>query len=83
MLSKIILAQILNFVKSFYNMTKNEAQALIRKKMSDTEIDYYRALMRKDFDDCSYYKGIKEGLQQALQVFGMLDNEHNRLKSSL
>ena len=70
-------------VRSFYNMTKNEAQALIRKKMSDTEIDYYRALMRKDFDDCSYYKGIKEGLQQALQVFGMLDNEHNRLKSSL
>ena len=51
--------------------------------MSETEIDYCRALMRKDFDDCSYYKGIKEGLQQALQVFGMLDNEHNRLKSSL
>ena len=64
-------------------MTKNEAQALIRKKMSDTEIDYYHALMRKDFDDCSYYNGIKEGLQQALQVIGMLDNEHNRLKSSL
>ena len=70
-------------VRSFCNITKNEAQALIRKKMSETEIDYCHALMRKDFDDCSYYKGIKEGLQQALQVFGMLDNEHNRLKSSL
>ena len=33
--------------------------------------------------DGSYYNGIKEGLQQALQVIGMLDNEHNRLKSSL
>ena len=64
-------------------MTKNEAVALIRQKMRDTEIDYYHALMRKDFDDCSYYKGIKEGLQRALQVIGMLDNEHNRLKSSL
>lgn len=64
-------------------MTKNEAQVLIRKKMNESEIEYYRALMRKDFDGCSYYKGIKEGLQQALQVFGMLDNEHNRLKSSL
>ena len=64
-------------------MTKNEVQALIRKKMSDTEIDYYHALMRKDFDGCSYYNGIKEGFQQALQVIGMLDNEHNRLKSSL
>ena len=78
-----ILSLKLKIVRSYCNMTKNEAQALIRKKMSDTEFDYYHALMRKDFDDCSYYKGIKEGLQQALQVFGMLDNEHNRLKSSL
>ena len=83
MLSMRILRKTLKSVRSYYNMTKNEVQTLIRKKMSDTEIDYYRALMRKDFDDCSYYKGIKEGLQQALQVFGMLDNEHNRLKSSL
>ena len=32
---------------------------------------------------CTWYDGIQRGLQDALQVIGMLDNEHNRLKSSL
>ena len=64
-------------------MTKNEAVALIRQKMKDAEKNYEIALANRRFDDCSWYNGIQRGLQDALQVIGMLDNEHNRLKSSL
>jgi hypothetical protein len=51
--------------------------------MKNAEKDYKIALVKGEFDDCSWYKGIQRGLQDALQVIGMLDNEHNRLKSSL
>lgn len=64
-------------------MTKNEAVALIRQKMKDAKQNYEIALAKREFDECSWYKGIQRGLQDALQVIGMLDNEHNRLKSSL
>ena len=64
-------------------MTKNEAVALIRQKMKDAKNNYEIALANKSFDECSWYNGIQRGLQDALQVIGMLDNEHNRLKSSL
>lgn len=64
-------------------MTKNEVKALIRQKMKDAEKNYKISLAERRFDDCSWYNGIQRGLQDALQVIGMLDNEHNRLKSSL
>ena len=64
-------------------MTKNETLALIRQKMKDAKQNYEIALANRRFDDCSWYNGIQRGLQDALQVIGMLDNEHNRLKSSL
>lgn len=64
-------------------MTKNEAAALIRQKMKDAEKNYEIALVKRKFNDCTWYDGIQRGLQDALQVIGMLDNEHNRLKSSL
>lgn len=64
-------------------MTKNEVKALIRKKMESAEKDYLESLVRGEFDNCSYYQGVKRGLQDALQVIGMLDSDHNRLKSSL
>ena len=64
-------------------MTKNEVAALIRKKMDFAEKDYYESFAKKDFDNCAYYLGVKQGLQDALQVIGMLDSDHNRLKSSL
>lgn len=44
--------------------------------------DYFGSFMKKDFENCTYYQGIHQGLQDALQLIGMLDNEHNRLKSS-
>lgn len=65
------------------NMNKNEAAALIRQKIKDAEKNYEVALFNRSFDDCSWYNGIQRGLQDALQVIGMIDNEHNRLKSSL
>ena len=64
-------------------MTKNEAAALIRQKMKDAEKNYEIALVKRKFNDCTWYDGIQRGLQDALQVIGILDNEHNRLKSSL
>ena len=64
-------------------MTKNEAVALIRQKMKDAKLNYEWSLDTKRYDDSSWYSGIYRGLQDALQVIGMLDNEHNRLKSSL
>ena len=64
-------------------MTKNEAMALIRQKIKDAEKEYEIALANRRFHECSWYNGIQRGLQDALQVIGMLDNEHNRLKSSL
>lgn len=64
-------------------MTKNEVAALIRQKMKDAEKNYEIALVKRKFNDCTWYDGIQRGLQDALQVIGMLDNEHNRLKSSL
>ena len=64
-------------------MTKNEAAALIRQKMKDAEKNYEIALVKRKFNDCTWYDGIQRGLEEALEVIGMLDNEHNRLKSSL
>ena len=64
-------------------MTKNEVKALIRKKMESAEKDYLESLVKGEFENCSYYQGIKRGLQDALQVIGMMDSDHNRLKSSL
>lgn len=64
-------------------MTKNEVKALIRKKMDAAEKDYLESLVKGEFENCSYYQGIKRGLQDALQVIGMMDSDHNRLKSSL
>lgn len=78
-----ILRKKLNNVRNCSNMTKNEAVALIRQKMKNAEKNYEIALVKREFDECSWYNGIQRGLQDALQVIGMLDNEHNRLKSSL
>lgn len=64
-------------------MTKNEVKALIRKKMDATEKDYFESFAKKDFENCTFYQGVHRGLQDALQVIGMLDSDHNRLKSSL
>ena len=55
----------------------------MRQKMKVLKKNYEIALVKRKFNDCTWYDGIQRGLQDALQVIGMLDNEHNRLKSSL
>ena len=64
-------------------MTQNEVKALIRKKMDAAEKDYFESFAKKEFENCTFYQGVHRGLQDALQIIGMLDSEHNRLKSSL
>ena len=64
-------------------MTKNEVKSLIRKKMESAEKDYFESLAKGEFNNCAYYQGVHRGFQDALQVIGMLDSDHNRLKSSL
>ena len=51
--------------------------------MKDAKKNYEIALANKRFDECSWYNGVQRGLQDALQVIGMVDIENNRLKSSL
>lgn len=78
-------------------MTNDEAKALIREKMESAEKGYSESFAKKEFskydlsnsefENCTYYmgyyRGVQRGLQDALLLIGMLDSEHNRLKSSL
>lgn len=61
-------------------MTKNEVKALIRKKMEFAEKDYFESFAKKEFENCTYYQGVIRGLKAAMEIIGMLDSEHNRLK---
>ena len=61
-------------------MTQNEVKALIRRKMVTAEKDYFESFAKKEFENCTYYQGIHRGLQDALQVIGMLGSNHNHLK---
>ena len=75
-------------------MTKDEVKALIGEKMESAEKGYFEYLVKKEllnyefsnyeFVDCThylgYYRGVQRGLQDALQLIEMLDNEHNRMK---
>lgn len=61
-------------------MTKDEVKILLGRKIDEAEIQRLKALVRKVWDDVEYYSGVKEGLQQAKQVIGMLHSDHNHLK---
>ena len=64
-------------------MTQNEVKALIRQRIKDAEKEVEIAVNKKDFDVADWQHGRRRGLQEALQIIGMLDSDHNRLKSSL
>ena len=59
-------------------MTKEEVMSVIKTKIawSKKECDDY--FNRGNYDSANWYEGIVKGLEQALEVVGMLDNEHNR-----
>ena len=61
-------------------MTIDEVKILLGRKIDEAEIQRLKALVRKVWDDVEYYSGVKEGLQQAKQVIGMLHSDHNHLK---
>lgn len=61
-------------------MTIDEVKILLGRKIDEAEIDRLEAFVRKVWDDVEYYSGVKEGLQQAKQVIGMLHSDHNHLK---
>ena len=62
------------------NMTIDEVKILLGRKIDQAEIDRLEAEMYKNWEVESYYSGVKEGLQQAKQVVGMLHSDHNHLK---
>jgi hypothetical protein len=62
------------------NMTIDEVKILLGRKIDQAEIDRLEALARKEWEVETYYSGVKEGLQQAKQVIGMLHSNHNHLK---
>ena len=64
-------------------MTQNEVKALIRQRMKDAEKEAEFAMRKREFEVSDWYHGKMKGFQEALQIIGMLNNEHNRLKSSL
>lgn len=61
-------------------MTIDEVKILLGRKIDQAEIDRLEALARKEWENETYYSGVKEGLQQAKQVIGMLHSNHNHLK---
>ena len=58
-------------------MTKEECMTLIRKKISKCEEektkDSIRTSYRGYISNDSWYEGIKRGLQDALEIVGMID----------
>lgn len=61
-------------------MTIDEIKILLGRKIEQAEIARLKAQMYKEWEVESYYGGVKEGLQQAKQVIGMLHSNHNHLK---
>lgn len=55
-------------------MTKEQVMNLLNKKIENAEEN------RKRYTNCDeYYYGVIEGLKQAKEIVGMLDNENNRI----
>ena len=61
-------------------MTIDEVKILLVRKIYQAEMDRLEALARKEWENETYFSGVKEGLQQAKQVIGMLNSNHNHLK---
>ena len=55
-------------------MTKEQVMNLLNKRIENAEEN------RKRYTNCDeYYYGVIEGLKQAKEIVGMLDNENNRI----
>jgi hypothetical protein len=61
-------------------MTIDEVKILLGRKIDEAEINRLKSLIQRNWANAEYFSGVKEGLQQAKQVIGMLHSNHNHLK---
>lgn len=61
-------------------MTIDEVKILLGRKIDQAEINRLESLTQRNWANAEYFSGVKEGLQQAKQVIGMLHSNHNHLK---
>lgn len=61
-------------------MTIDEVKILLGRKIDEAEINRLESLTQRNWANVEYFSGVKEGLQQAKQVIGMLHSDHNHLK---
>jgi hypothetical protein len=61
-------------------MTIDEVKILLGRKIDEAEINRLKSLTQRNWANEEYFSGVKEGLQQAKQVIGMLHSDHNHLK---
>ena len=61
-------------------MTIDEVKILLGRKIDEAEINRLESLAQRNWANEEYFSGVKEGLQQAKQVIGMLHSDHNHLK---
>jgi hypothetical protein len=61
-------------------MTIDEVKILLGRKIDEAEINRLESLAQRNWENAEYFSGVKEGLQQAKQVIGMLHSNHNHLK---
>lgn len=61
-------------------MTIDEVKILLGRKIDEAEINRLESLTQRNWENAEYFSGVKEGLQQAKQVIGMLHSNHNHLK---
>ena len=61
-------------------MTIDEVKILLGRKIDEAEINRLESLTQRNWANAEYFSGVKEGLQQAKQVIGMLHSNHNHLK---
>lgn len=59
-------------------MTKDEAKALIKQRIENAEEKEICSFDKKEYAVADWYSGMANGYREALEIIGMIDNDHNR-----
>jgi hypothetical protein len=59
-------------------MTKDEANALIKQRIKETKEISRLAYEDFNYESGDWYDGWTRGLKEALEIIGMIGNDHNR-----
>ena len=59
-------------------MTKDEAKALVKQRIKNAEKNESIAFDNKEYDVADWYSGMARGYRKALEIIGMIGNDHNR-----